>query len=245
MRLDLYLVETNRAQTRNKAQEMIKKGFVSVDNKVILKPNYDVCTNQEIKILSELEFVSRAGYKLKKALEEFKIDVDNKTCLDIGASTGGFVDCLLQNGAKKVYALDCGTDQLAKKLLDDNKVVNLANTNLKEIPNLEFDHLDIITCDVSFISLKHVFAAIESLIDSDTILIFLIKPQFELSKEIVEKNNFCIKKESDRQKAIHQVQMYANEHKINLVSIIESPITGAKLENIEYLGLFKYINKKD
>lgn len=240
MRLDLYLVQNKIVNTRNKAQEMIKQGLVIVNNKTISKPNFNINNNDIVKIVSELEFVSRAGNKLKHALNEFKIDVFNKICLDIGASTGGFTDCLLQNNAKLVYALDCGTNQLDEKLLNDSRVINLENINLKQIPNLELTKIDIIVCDVSFISLKHVFEAIKPILHKDMNLIFLIKPQFELNKTIILKDNYCIKKESDRQKAINNVISYAEQYNLILKQITKSPIKGAKLENIEYLAWFSF-----
>lgn len=241
MRLDIYLFENNFAKSRNQAQEMIKKNLVKVNNKVITKTNFDINNNDKIELINEWKYVSRAGYKLEQAIEYFKINFKDKVVLDIGASTGGFVDCALQNGAKFVYALDVGVDQLDSSLKDNIKVANIENTNIKDINQIKFNKIDIITCDVSFISLKHVFKNIINLIDNDTVMIFLIKPQFELNSQIIKDNNWCVKNEKDRLKAINNVKVYALENNIKLIEYIESNIKGAKTQNIEYLGLFKKI----
>ncbi|MDE6289656.1 MAG: TlyA family RNA methyltransferase, partial [Ureaplasma sp.] len=203
--------------------------------------NYDVNENDNIEIINKWKYVSRAGYKLEQAIEYFKIDFNNKVVLDIGASTGGFVDCALKNNAKFVYALDVGVGQLDVSLRNNKQVANIENTNIKDINNIVFEKIDIITCDVSFISLKHVFSNIIHLIDNDTIMIFLIKPQFELNSKIIKDNNWCVKLEKDRLKVIENVKRYAIENGIKLIEYIESNIKGAKTQNIEYLGLFKKI----
>lgn len=238
-RIDHYLVKNNYCKTRTQAQELIKNGLVFINDNQIKKSNLLIDNNQEIKIIY-FKFVSRAGYKLDYAIKNFKIDFKNKIVLDIGSSTGGFVDCALQYGAKFVYALDVGTNQLHEILKNNAKVKSLEKTNLKMICPEMFDQLiDIITCDVSFISLKHVFEVIQKIITNQTIMIFLIKPQFELSKEILDKTKGNINQQKYHDLAINNVLNAAKTFNFKLENIIKSPIKGKKMLNTEYLGLFK------
>lgn len=239
-RIDLYLVKNNYCKTRNQAQEMINFGLVKMNNKVLKKPNTLVNESDKIETIS-LKYVSRAGLKLEKAINEFNIDFNNKVVLDIGASTGGFTDCSLQHGARLIYSIDVGTNQLHEKLLNNNNVINLEKTNLKDIPNYQFDNkIDIIVCDVSFISLKHVFNALFNLYTEELIMIFLIKPEFELNKNIINKTKGLIKNNKHHLIAINSVKKYANSHNVDLIKCIESPITGRKKGNTEFIGLFKW-----
>ena len=238
-RIDHYLVKNNYCKTRTQAQELIKNGFVFINDNQIKKNNLLIDSNQEIKIIY-FKFVSRAGYKLDYAIQNFKIDFKNKIVLDIGSSTGGFVDCALQYGAKFVYALDVGTNQLHEILKNNSKVKSLEKTNLKLICPEMFDQLiDIITCEVSFISLKHVFEVIQKIVNNQTIMIFLIKPQFELSKEILDKTKGNINQQKYHDLAINNVLNAAKTFNFKLENIIKSPIKGKKMLNTEYLGLFK------
>lgn len=240
IRLDQYLIQNNYCQTRSQAQQLIKLGNVKVDNNIILKNNFLVDETNNIST-SQLKYVSRAGFKLEHALIEFSIKLKNKVVLDIGASTGGFTDCCLQFGAKKVYALDVGTNQLDSKLLLDSRVQSFEQTNLKSINKSLFDEkIDLIVCDVSFISLKHVFYVLQEFYNSDIDLIFLIKPQFELDKKTMSKNKGFVKNEKDRKLAIANVIKYAKNNNLKLIKLIESPIVGNKKNNIEYLGYFKW-----
>lgn len=240
IRLDQYLIKNNYCQTRSQAQQMIKLGNVKVDNIVVLKNNFLIDETNKVST-NELKYVSRGGFKLEHAFNEFKIIPKNKVVLDIGASTGGFTDCCLQFGAKKVYALDVGTNQLNEKLLLDNRVKSLEQTNLKSINKSLFsDQIDFIVCDVSFISLKNVFYALKEFYNSELDLIFLIKPQFELDKKTMTKNKGFVKSDKDRMIAINNVIEYAKNNNLKLIKLIESPITGNKKNNIEYLGYFKW-----
>lgn len=174
------------------------------------------------------------------ALNEFKINVNDKVILDIGASTGGFTDCCLQAGAKLVYALDVGTNQLAEKLKFNPKVINLEQVNLKDLPNIKFnDIINIIVCDVSFISLKHVFANLKNLQNDELIMVFLIKPQFELDQKIINQTKGIIKNPKHHQLAIDKVKEYAIQNNFELKQIINSPILGKKGENQEFIGYFQ------
>lgn len=239
-RIDIYLVNNQYCTTRTKAQELIKNGMVFVNNIKVEKTNLLIDKNQEIKI-NDFKFVSRGGYKLEHAINTFGVDFNNKVVLDIGSSTGGFVDCALQYGAKFVFALDVGSNQLDNKLKNNPKICSLENTNLKSINKEMFSKkIDIITCDVSFISLKHVFCAISKIVSEETIMIFLIKPQFELSKEILDKTKGKITFDKHHQLAINNVLNDAKSFHFSLMAMTESPIKGKKMCNTEYLGLFKW-----
>ncbi len=238
-RIDLYLLENNYCQTRSQAQQMIDFGLVKINQQVINKSNYLIKTTDSLEV-EPLKYVSRAGIKLATALKEFKIDVNDKVILDIGASTGGFTDCCLQAGAKLVYALDVGTNQLAEKLKFNPKVINLEQVNLKDLPNIKFnDVINIIVCDVSFISLKHVFTSLKNLQNDELIMVFLIKPQFELDQKIISQTKGIIKNPKHHQLAIDKVKEYAIQNNFELKHIINSPILGKKGENQEFIGYFQ------
>lgn len=238
-RIDLYLVEKKYCKTRSQAQQMIDFSLVKINDKFVKKSNVLVDEN-DCLIVQPLKYVSRGGLKLEHALQYFKIDLMNKVVLDIGASTGGFTDCCLQNNAKLVYAVDVGTNQLADKLRNHPQVVNLENTNIKDLNTINFQHkIDVIVCDVSFISLKHVFKNLTNLCSPELIMIFLIKPQFELDKKIVDSNKGIIKNHKYHQQAIDNVINYAQQYNFVAIDVIASPITGRKGENQEFLGLFK------
>lgn len=238
-RIDLYLLENNYCQTRSQAQQMIDFGLVKINQQVVNKSNYLIKTTDSLEV-EPLKYVSRAGIKLAAALNKFKIDVHDKVILDIGASTGGFTDCCLQAGAKLVYALDVGTNQLAEKLKFNPKVINLEQVNLKDLPNIKFnDIINIIVCDVSFISLKHVFANLKNLQNDELIMVFLIKPQFELDQKIINQTKGIIKNPKHHQLAIDKVKEYAMQNNFELKQIINSPILGKKGENQEFIGYFQ------
>lgn len=241
-RIDIFLVEKGYVKTRTLAQEFIKNGWILVDQKIIDKPSFQIDLDEEhfIEILAMNKYVSRAGDKLHYANEHLKIDFKDKVVLDIGASTGGFSDYALQHGAKKVYCLDVGKNQLDNKLRIDPRIINLEETNLKDIPTLHFDSkIDIILCDVSFISLEHVFKAIDHLVkEDDPQLVFLIKPQFE-TKGMVLKNFKGKVKENDLDKVLNKVKQTALMKGYQLMECIPSEVKGKKLENQEFFGIFK------
>ena len=238
-RIDLYLLENNYCRTRSQAQQMIDFGLVKINQQIITKSNYLIKVTDNLEV-EQLKYVSRAGIKLATALKEFKIDVNDKVILDIGASTGGFTDCCLQAGAKLVYALDVGTNQLAEKLKFNPKVINLEQVNLKDLPNIKFnDVIDVIVCDVSFISLKHVFTSLKNLQNDELIMVFLIKPQFELDQKIINQTKGIIKNPKHHQLVIDKVKEYAIQNNFELKQIINSPILGKKGENKEFIGYFQ------
>lgn len=239
MRLDEYLVKNNYVKSRNLAKQYIEKGFVKVNDIVIIKPSFEINdeSNPKIEITEIMKYVSRAGYKLAAAIDNFKLNLDNKIILDIGASTGGFSDCCLQNKAKKVYCVDVGSNQLDEKIKNNPKVINLENTNVKALNDQMInDDIDMVVSDLSFISSKYMFEALNNLhLSHHCELITLIKPQFELANEIVKKHNYCIKEQKYIDNAINKVKSYALENQWTIKGLIPSPIKGAKKENQEYL----------
>ena len=202
-----------------------------VGGKIVTKPSKEVSEDNEVEILKEPEFVSRGGLKLDGALKLFFIDVKDLVCLDVGASTGGFTDCLLKRGAKKVYAVDVGTAQLANSLKNDPRVVSLENTDIREVKPADFaEKIDLVVCDVSFISLRHIFPAAAALCERG---VFLVKPQFELDKKALSKSG-VVKDAAKRKKAFESVCGYAKEAGFEVVNSAESPIKGGD-GNTEYL----------
>jgi len=245
-RLDVFLVQNGFYETRNKAQNAIESKDVKVNDKIIDSPSYKVDENVTVEIISNsLPYVSRGGLKLEKALKVFNIDLKDKVALDIGASTGGFTDCSLQNGAKKVYALDVGENQLHDSLKNNDRVVSLEKTNFRNIDIEEFKKYDIdaIVVDVSFISLSYIFENASRIIDKDKIMICLIKPQFETNKKEHNKNG-VVNNPKIHFEVIKNVINYANKYDLHLNKLDYSPIKGDKSGNIEYLGLFSF-NKID
>lgn len=239
MRIDLYLAQNGYASSRQFAKRLIEEGRVFAGKKLIKKPSENYDESSEIKIIESAgsEFVSRGGYKLEYALVHFKIDVSGLVAADIGASTGGFTDCLLQRGAKRVYALDCGKNQLHKKLLCDSRVISIEKFNAK---NLSCDSLpekaDIAVMDLSFISQTKVLQNIKNILTPDGKLVSLIKPQFEAGKENIGKNGI-VKSEKARKNAVGNVLACAAECGFESFGVVCSPITGGD-GNIEYLAAF-------
>jgi 23S rRNA (cytidine1920-2'-O)/16S rRNA (cytidine1409-2'-O)-methyltransferase len=189
LRLDILLTERGFAPSRSKAQEMIKSGIVFVDGTPAVKPSAIFPNDVSIDLQGEFcPFVSRGGLKLQKALREFSVDPEGLVCSDCGASTGGFTDCLLQLGAKKVFAIDVGTDQLVPSIRNDARVVAMEQTNIRYVTtDMLGEKLDLSVVDVSFISLRLVLPAIRDLLKENGQIVCLIKPQFEAGKASVGK----------------------------------------------------------
>ena len=245
-RLDVFLVNKGFYETRNKAQNAIESNDVKVNGVIINSSSHKVDENAKIEIVSvSLPYVSRGGLKLEKAIKVFNLDLKDKTVLDIGASTGGFTDCSLQNGAKKVYALDVGENQLHDSLRVNDKVVSLEKTNFRTINIEEFKgyKIDLIVVDVSFISLSYIFENASKVIENDKCMMTLIKPQFETSKKEHNKNGVVNNPKLHFQ-VIKNVIDAANKYDLHLNKFDFSPIKGDKSGNIEYLGLFSF-NKFD
>lgn len=242
MRLDQYLFINNYFDSRNKAIEAIKRGEVYCNARLIDKPSFNIDESvvQNIEIKQTQSFVSLGGYKLSKALNDFNFSVTDYVVADIGASTGGFTDCLLQNGALTVYAVDVNSDLLHARLRENTKVVSIIK-NAKELKRNDFDkRLNMICADLSFISLTQVIDVFCELIDDDCHVILLIKPQFEMGKRIKFKNGI-IRDENLRYEAVKNVCMECIKSSFLPLSITTAPIVDNK--NVEYLILLKKVQK--
>ena len=239
MRLDLALVEYGFETSRTRAKNLIAESNVSVNGKVITKPAFDVSETDKSEIIGEkLKYVGRGGLKLEKALNEFNIDVNGFTCIDIGASTGGFTDCLLQNGAEHVFAVDIGTSQLDAKLIADSRVTMLENTDARKLSaEIITKPCDFACFDVSFISLTKVVSFVLPFIKDNGMLVVLIKPQFEAGRKNIGKNGI-VSSEKVRRKVIDNLTLYFTTIGLTVSGITESPIKGGD-GNIEYLMYLK------
>lgn len=238
IRLDVLLVDRGLEDTRARAQSRILSGDVIVNDHLVDKPGTQVKKDVEIRFKKQsLPYVSRGGLKLAKALELWPTNIQDLTCLDIGSSTGGFTDVLLQAGAKKVYAIDVGTNQLAWKLRQDERVDVREKTHILKVEPADLDPLPkIIVCDVSFISLTKILQKAFELGAEGCRYYLLIKPQFELSPAQIEKGGI-VRDPIHRKTAVNAVLHCAEEFGLNLAGISESPITGAD-GNIEYITCF-------
>lgn len=235
MRLDQFLFDNGLVPSRERGRSLIMAGKVFVNGARADKAGMAVADDAVIEVRGEDHpYVSRGGLKLEKALKTFQFPVDGLVCMDVGASTGGFTDCLLQNGAKRVYAIDVGYGQLDWKLRNDERVVVLERTNIRKLTTSQMpENAGIFTIDVSFISLNIVLNAIVSFVDKDCKGICLVKPQFEAGKENVGKNG-VVRDPKVQLQVLHDVILYANNCGFSVVNIDYSPIKGPK-GNIEYL----------
>jgi 23S rRNA (cytidine1920-2'-O)/16S rRNA (cytidine1409-2'-O)-methyltransferase len=229
IRLDRLLVERGLAESREKAQGLILAGLVLVDEQKIEKCGTLINAQAALRLLGEApKYVSRGGLKLEGALEHFRINPDTKVCLDIGASTGGFTDCLLQHGAGKVFAVDGGTNQLDWKLRHDSRVVVLEKTNARY---LTFDRIgslaELVTVDVSFISATLILPALVPLLASPADLVVLVKPQFEVGKGQVGKGGI-VRDPAQHQEAVAKVSRKLLELGFSQLASVESPLLGAE-----------------
>ncbi|MBQ7669472.1 MAG: TlyA family RNA methyltransferase [Clostridia bacterium] len=239
MRLDVFLYENGMAKSRTYAAELIKNSLVSVDGVIVDKPSYDT-DGTGVKVLGDLySFVGRGGVKLDYALDSFKIDVKEKIALDIGASTGGFTDCLLKRGAKAVYALDSGHGQLDVSLVNDPRVVNIEGFNAKDISPSAFENVrfDIAVCDVSFISQTIFLANLRTVLADNSVFITLIKPQFECGRAALGKNGI-VRDKRFHLEAIKKVVASAESADLDFCRIVRSPISGGD-GNTEFLAMFR------
>ncbi len=240
-RLDSRMVKLSLAQSRERAKELIKDSFVTVNGKPARKPSETVEDTDVIEVTGgQLQYVGRAGLKLRKASEYFAIDFNDKTCADIGASTGGFTDFMLQNGARKVYAVDVGHDQLAPKLREDERVVNLEGVNVKELSEDFFsEKIDVMTADLSFISLKVALPPMLSSISVGTELVLLIKPQFEAGKSAIGKGGI-VRNIRAHNSVLSDILSFMCEAGLKVSGITHSGIKGGD-GNIEYITHATYL----
>lgn len=236
-RLDVYLYDKKLFPTREKAKEAILSGIISVNNKICTKPGTKVDEFCKVEIMGQvLKYVSRAGLKLEKAINFWNLDFENKIVLDVGASTGGFTDCALQFGAKKVFSVDVGTNQLHEKLKLNPKVVNLEKTDFRNLKNFE-QEIDICVCDCSFISLKLLSSQFSNFLTKNKILIVLIKPQFECGLALAKKYKGVIKDATLYDKIKKDIILDFESKNLKFIDCCESPIKGTS-GNTEFLAYF-------
>lgn len=235
-RLDTLLAEGGYAVSREKARSIIMAGLVFVDNQKIDKPGTKVSANANIEVKGNpIPYVSRGGLKLEKALKAFDIDLRGFTAIDIGASTGGFTDCMLQNGAAKVFAIDVGYGQLAWSLRTDSRVVCMERTNIRNVKTEDLGELaDFATMDVSFISITKVLPVAKELLKENGRLVCLIKPQFEAGREKVGKKGVVRDKNVHKEVIEKIIGFCVNEMNLKILGLSYSPIKGPE-GNIEYL----------
>ncbi len=241
LRIDKKLVEMGLAPSRAKAQAFVMAGIVLVNEKRIDKASETVGESDVIRLKAdpaEAKYVGRGGLKMEAALEAFDIRVDGYVCLDVGSSTGGFTDCLLQNGAARVYAVDVGTNQLDWKLRSDDRVTVIENVNARYLEPGDFpERFDLIVMDVSFISVTKIIKCLIPLLKTEGRIITLIKPQFEVGKGEVGKGGI-VRDEEKRAGAVRSCIGFAEDEGLKTLGVIDSPILGAE-GNKEFLVLFE------
>ena len=244
-RLDIMMVEQGLAPSREKAKAYIMAGEVYVNGQKEDKAGSMFAETAKLEVRGKtLPYVSRGGLKLEKAMQCFPLTPKGKVCMDIGASTGGFTDCMLQNGAVKVYAVDVGYGQLAWKLRTDERVVNMERTNIR---NVTLDQLaepiEFFSVDVSFISLHHIFPVAQAITTPDAMGVCLVKPQFEAGREKVGKKG-VVRDPAVHQEVLEHFLTHAKENHFTVLGITYSPIRGPE-GNIEYLGYLKKCDEPD
>lgn len=234
-RLDVHLVNKGYFDSREKARRAIMEGIIFVNGIREDKPGFQVDGKAEIEVRGNpLPYVSRGGLKLEKAIKEFNIDLANKVCIDVGASTGGFTDCMLQNGASKIYSVDVGYGQLAWKLRNDSRVVVMERTNFRYIKPDDIGVLvDFISVDVSFISLTKIIPPAKQLLKEEGNIVCLIKPQFEAGRDKVGKKG-VVRDARVHKEVIEKIIEFAQNFDLSILGLSYSPIKGPE-GNIEYL----------
>ena len=244
-RLDMLLVERGLATSREKAKAIIMSGIVYVDGEKEDKAGSTFADTAEIEVRGKtLQYVSRGGLKLEKAMKVFPIILDGKVCMDVGASTGGFTDCMLQNGASKVYSVDVGHGQLAWSLRQDERVVCMEKTNIRYVkPEDIDDKIEFASVDVSFISLSMVLPPLRELLTDDAEVVCLIKPQFEAGREKVGKKG-VVREKSTHVEVIENVLAFTTESGFEILGLSFSPVKGPE-GNIEYLMHIRKCDKID
>ena len=243
-RLDVLLVSKGFFDSREKAKRAIMAGLVFIGQERYDKAGTMVPEDADIHVKGDTcPYVSRGGLKLEKSIKTWDLDLEGDVCMDIGSSTGGFTDCMLQNGASKVYALDVGTNQLAYSLRVDPRVVVMEKTNIRDLDTDSFEKLDFISIDVSFISLNLVLPVASRLLKEGGQMVALVKPQFEAGREKVGKGGI-VRDKSVHREVVENVVKYAENADLRPCGLSYSPITGAK-GNIEYLLYMKKTSDED
>lgn len=245
MRADLYLVSLGIAESRQKAKNLIDAGNVCANGKTVKKASQeiDVASQPSITLIGQImPYVSRGGLKLEEALKAFSVDVKDMLAIDFGASTGGFTDCLLQNGAKKVISVDSGSDQLHPKLKHDARVVSMENCNARylTLADIGGEQADIAVCDLSFVSQTKIYDTVRGVLKDGGIFISLIKPQFEAGREYLNKHGI-VKDERVRLRVKDFIRDEARRKGLKCLGMTDSPISGGD-GNKEYLAIFRKEN---
>ena len=235
IRLDQYLCQNGYAQSRERAKALIMSGIVFVDEQKVDKAGEMIAEDAKVEVRGhDIGYVSRGGLKLEKAMEVFPMRPEGKICMDIGASTGGFTDCMLQNGAVRVYAVDVGYGQLAWSLRTDARVVNMERTNIRNVtPDQLQDAIEFFSVDVSFISLKHIFPVADAICTPSAVGVCLVKPQFEAGRDKVGKKG-VVREPSTHAEVLHMAQGYAMANHFTPAGLDFSPIKGPE-GTIEFL----------
>ena len=235
IRLDQYLCQNGLVQSRERAKALIMSGIVFVNNQKADKAGEMIAEDATVEVRGhDIGYVSRGGLKLEKAMQVFPMTPNGKVCMDIGASTGGFTDCMLQNGATKVYAVDVGYGQLAWSLRSDERVVNMERTNIRHVtPDMLADQIEFFSVDVSFISLKHIFPVADAICVPDANGVCLVKPQFEAGREKVGKKG-VVRESSTHIEVIRNAIGFALQNHFSVRGLDYSPIKGPE-GNIEFL----------
>jgi 23S rRNA (cytidine1920-2'-O)/16S rRNA (cytidine1409-2'-O)-methyltransferase len=244
-RLDKLVKQRRLIRSRSRAQRMISAGRVEVDGQVITRPGHPTDPESEIEILSYEQYVSRGGEKLQAALQMFRVEPRNQICLDIGASTGGFTDCLLQHGAKKVFAVDVGHDQLHPRIRRHRKVVSKEGINVRYLEQKDIgESIALTVIDVSFISLRLILPPLADIVATDGDIIALVKPQFEVGKDKLPSDG-VVKDEADRQSILRDLQTFIEaETPWRIEEQMRSPLLGAK-GNVEYFLHLRHRNRTE
>jgi 23S rRNA (cytidine1920-2'-O)/16S rRNA (cytidine1409-2'-O)-methyltransferase len=233
-RLDIALSDKGLCKSRSHAKDAILKGNVLVNDRAVQQPSYEINDNDNIKVINPDNYVGRGAYKLLQAFDDFNIDVSDKVVMDIGASTGGFTQVLLEKGVKKAYAIDVGHDQLDPIIKNDARVVVMEGTDIRNLKPSDIpDVIGFITCDVSFISLKKIAKEIAGFMYVGSKALFLIKPQFEAGRENIDKNGI-VKNSEIRMKSVKSTEAFINGQGIRTLGLREC-LTRGKEGNIEFL----------
>ena len=227
IRLDQHIMELGLAGSRNRAQELIKEGLVLLNGKICNKPAKEILTGARVSIEQQQQWVSRAGKKLFEALQSFDVNVEGKTALDVGSSTGGFTQVLLYKGAEKITSVDVGTEQLHSSLRNIARISVLEKTDIRDISSRLKESFDIVVVDVAFISISKIIKDIELVARKGGNIILLYKPQFEVGKRNISKNG-VVKKEIDTQKILGHFLKSLEKSSLNFVKCRKAYITGKK-----------------
>lgn len=233
-RLDVLVHQRSLAPSREMARRYIMAGEVKIDGQVRTKPGTKVPIDSNIEVIQRQKYVSRGGYKLETALNQFPVEIENRICADVGASTGGFTDLLLQRGAKRVYAIDVGYGQLAMKLRQDERVINMERTNARHLDRLD-EAVNLVVIDASFISLQLLLPAVKGWLTPRADIIPLVKPQFEAGKKEVSRGRGVIKDTEVHRDVLQDTLLSIREMGFAIHDLVQSDITGPK-GNIEFLA---------